>query len=166
MFTFSISELYKTVPLISFNIADWLFFVFLCCLRHSDSNVSIPYLVAGCTAGSTCGRFRHVAGSFLLTGAYGLVRFSIPFFPAVVADPKVRNWMIALSLIGIVYCALISLVQKDLRKLLAYLSVSQIGFCTLGIFALNSVGLTGSMLQGVGRGVLHRSAVRDHRHFV
>jgi NADH:ubiquinone oxidoreductase subunit 4 (subunit M) len=86
-------------------------------------------------------------------GTYGFVRFSLPFFPAVVSHPKVQGWVIGLSLVGIVYGALVSLMQKDMKKLVAYSSVSHLGFCTLGIFALNSAGLTGSVLQQINHGI-------------
>jgi NADH-quinone oxidoreductase subunit M len=58
-----------------------------------------------------------------------------------------------LSIVGIIYGALVSLMQKDMKKLVAYSSVSHLGFCTLGIFALNSVGLTGSVLQQINHGI-------------
>jgi NADH-quinone oxidoreductase subunit M len=61
--------------------------------------------------------------------------------------------MIALSIIGIIYGGLVSLVQKDMKKLVAYSSVSHLGFCTLGIFALNGPGLAGSVLQQINHGV-------------
>ena len=61
--------------------------------------------------------------------------------------------MITLSLIGIIYGALVSLVQKDMKKLVAYSSVSHLGFCTLGIFALNPAGLSGSVLQQINHGI-------------
>ncbi|MFY9979815.1 MAG: NADH-quinone oxidoreductase subunit M, partial [Candidatus Sulfotelmatobacter sp.] len=60
---------------------------------------------------------------------------------------------IALSIIAIIYGALVSLMQKDMKKLVAYSSVSHLGFCTLGIFALNSVGLSGSVLQQINHGI-------------
>jgi NADH-quinone oxidoreductase subunit M len=92
-------------------------------------------------------------------GTYGFVRFSLPFFPQVLNDPStrfgmtVRGWMIALSIIGIIYGALVSLMQKDMKKLVAYSSVSHLGFCTLGIFALNSAGISGSVLQQINHGI-------------
>jgi NADH-quinone oxidoreductase subunit M len=86
-------------------------------------------------------------------GTYGLVRFSVPFFPSIAMDHKVRGWIIALSIIGIIYGALVSLVQKDMKKLVAYSSVSHLGFCTLGIFALNPSGLSGSVLQQINHGI-------------
>ena len=67
--------------------------------------------------------------------------------------PKVRFWMIFLSIIGIIYGALVSLMQKDMKKLVAYSSVSHLGFCTLGIFALNPAGLSGSVLQQINHGI-------------
>jgi len=67
--------------------------------------------------------------------------------------PKVRGWMIGLSIVGIIYGALVSLMQKDMKKLVAYSSVSHLGFCTLGIFALNPAGLSGSVLQQINHGI-------------
>jgi NADH-quinone oxidoreductase subunit M len=61
--------------------------------------------------------------------------------------------MITLSLIGIIYGALVSLMQKDMKKLVAYSSVSHLGFCTLGIFALSPLGLSGSVLQQINHGI-------------
>src|SRR5216684_7856954 len=90
-----------------------------------DAHVEAP------TAGSVI-----LAGVLLKMGTYGFVRFALPFFPDVVMHPKVRGWMIFLSIVGIIYGALVSLMQKDMKKLVAYSSVSHLGFCTLGIFAL------------------------------
>ncbi len=86
-------------------------------------------------------------------GTYGMIRFSLPFFPAVAMTPWVRQLMITLSIIGIIYGALVSLVQKDMKKLVAYSSVSHLGFCTLGIFALSPLGLSGSVLQQINHGI-------------
>jgi NADH-quinone oxidoreductase subunit M len=100
------------------------------------------------TAGSVI-----LAGVLLKMGTYGFIRFALPFFPDVVMHPKVRFWMIFLSIIGIIYGALVSLMQKDMKKLVAYSSVSHLGFCTLGIFALNPAGLSGSVLQQINHGI-------------
>src|SRR6266496_205456 len=107
-----------------------------------DAHVEAP------TAGSVI-----LAGVLLKMGTYGFIRFSLPFFPDVLAHTKVRAWMIALSIIGIIYGALVSLMQKDMKKLVAYSSVSHLGFCTLGIFALNPAGLSGSVLQQINHGI-------------
>ena len=153
VYTFSIPELYTTAPHIPFNIAIWLFLAFFVGFAikvpmfpfHTwlpDAHVEAP------TAGSVI-----LAGVLLKMGTYGFIRFSLPFFPDVVKEPRVRGWMIALSLIAIIYGALVSLMQKDMKKLVAYSSVSHLGFCTLGIFALNQAGLSGSVLQQVNHGI-------------
>jgi NADH-quinone oxidoreductase subunit M len=157
VYTFSIQELYRTVPLVPQvygpTVAILLFFGFFIAFAikvpmfpfHTwlpDAHVEAP------TAGSVI-----LAGVLLKMGTYGLIRFSLPFFPEVVQYPKVRLTMIVLSIIGIIYGALVSLVQKDMKKLVAYSSVSHLGFCTLGIFALNGPGLAGSVLQQVNHGI-------------
>src|ERR1700720_4038270 len=98
------------------------------------------------TAGSVI-----LAGVLLKMGTYGFLRFSVPMFPD--ATNQYRNFMIALSLIGIIYGALVCMMQKDMKKLIAYSSVSHMGFCTLGIFALTPLGLTGSIIQQVNHGI-------------
>jgi NADH-quinone oxidoreductase subunit M len=100
------------------------------------------------TAGSVI-----LAGVLLKMGTYGLIRFAVPFFPAAAMQPTVRFWMITLSIIGILYGALVTLMQKDMKRLIAYSSVSHLGFCTLGIFALNELGLQGSVLQQINHGI-------------
>jgi NADH-quinone oxidoreductase subunit M len=159
MYTFAIPELYKTAPQIFFNpqygstYATLLFFCFFLAFAikvpmfpfHTwlpDAHVEAP------TAGSVI-----LAGVLLKMGTYGFIRFSLPFFPAVVMSAKVRGWMIFLSIVAIIYGALVSLMQKDMKKLVAYSSVSHLGFCTLGIFALNPVGLSGSVLQQINHGI-------------
>jgi len=159
IYTFAIPELYKTAPQIFFNpqygstYATLLFFCFFLAFAikvpmfpfHTwlpDAHVEAP------TAGSVI-----LAGVLLKMGTYGFIRFSLPFFPAVVMSAKVRGWMIFLSIVAIIYGALVSLMQKDMKKLVAYSSVSHLGFCTLGIFALNPVGLSGSVLQQINHGI-------------
>ena len=87
-------------------------------------------------------------------GTYGFLRFSLPMLPK---DPllsgKIIHILIVLSLIGIVYGAIVCLMQKDMKRLIAYSSVSHLGFCTLGIFALTPQGLSGSVLQQVNHGI-------------
>jgi len=77
-------------------------------------------------------------------GTYGFLRFSLPLLPDAAKDPLVVNAMGLLSIVAIVYGALVCLMQKDWKKLIAYSSVSHLGFCTLGIFALNTAGIAGS----------------------
>jgi NADH-quinone oxidoreductase subunit M len=159
VYTFSLTALYETAPKIYSDpaygptIATLLFFAFFFAFAikvpmfpfHTwlpDAHVEAP------TAGSVI-----LAGVLLKMGTYGFIRFSLPFFPDVLTHTKVRGWMIALSIIAIIYGALVSLMQKDMKKLVAYSSVSHLGFCTLGIFALNSAGLSGSVLQQINHGI-------------
>jgi NADH-quinone oxidoreductase subunit M len=86
-------------------------------------------------------------------GTYGFLRFSLPLLPASAKNPVIINAMGILSIIGIVYGALACLMQKDWKKLVAYSSVSHLGFCTLGIFALNPAGISGSILQQINHGI-------------
>jgi NADH-quinone oxidoreductase subunit M len=158
-YSFSIPQLYKTAPGIFHDpaygatYAILLFFAFFLAFAikvpmfpfHTwlpDAHVEAP------TAGSVI-----LAGVLLKMGTYGFIRFALPFFPDVVVHPRVRFWMITLSIIGIIYGALVSLMQKDMKKLVAYSSVSHLGFCTLGIFALTPLGLSGSVLQQVNHGI-------------
>jgi NADH-quinone oxidoreductase subunit M len=153
IYTFSIEALYTTAPLITGKAAILLFFAFFIGFAikvpmfpfHTwlpDAHVEAP------TAGSVI-----LAGVLLKMGTYGLIRFSLPFFPAVATIKWVQGLLITLSLIGIIYGALVSLVQKDMKKLVAYSSVSHLGFCTLGIFVFNSMGIAGSVIQQINHGI-------------
>ncbi|MBN1516827.1 NADH-quinone oxidoreductase subunit M [Candidatus Sumerlaeota bacterium] len=92
-----------------------------------------------------------LAGVLLKTGAYGILRFCLPFFPhAAVAWAPVICW---LSVIAIIYGAATAIAQQDMKRLVAYSSVSHMGFVTLGIFAFTLEGLSGSVLQMIGHGI-------------
>jgi len=84
-------------------------------------------------------------------GAYGFIRFSIPMLPAAARDAS--HIIIILSIIGIVYGALVCMMQKDMKRLIAYSSVSHMGFVTLGLFALTPMGISGSVLQQINHGI-------------
>ncbi|MFN3323100.1 MAG: NuoM family protein [Bryobacteraceae bacterium] len=107
-----------------------------------DAHVEAP------TAGSVI-----LAGVLLKMGTYGFLRFSLPLLPDAARDPRIV-WIVAfLSIVAIVYGALVCLMQKDWKRLVAYSSVSHLGFCTLGIFALNQAGIAGSILQQINHGI-------------
>jgi NADH-quinone oxidoreductase subunit M len=106
-----------------------------------DAHVQAP------TAGSVI-----LAAVMLKLGAYGLIRFAVPLFPA--AAHTFGPAIIVLSLIAIIYGAVVALVQPDLKKLVAYSSVSHMGFVTLGIFVFNAQGLDGAILQMVNHGLI------------
>ncbi|MFI5370862.1 MAG: NADH-quinone oxidoreductase subunit M [Candidatus Eisenbacteria bacterium] len=105
-----------------------------------DAHVEAP------TAGSVI-----LAAVLLKMGTYGFIRFAMPLFPN--ASALCTPWIVALSLIGIVYGALVAMVQPDMKKLVAYSSVSHLGFVMLGLYAMNTQGVTGAMLQMLNHGV-------------
>lgn len=98
------------------------------------------------TAGSVI-----LAGILLKIGVYGFLRFSIPMLPE--ASQACMPWMMWLAVAGILYGALVSLAQSDIKRLIAYSSVSHLGFCMLGLFAFNPLGVQGSVLQMVNHGI-------------
>ncbi len=98
------------------------------------------------TAGSV-----FLAGILLKIGAYGFLRFSLPMLPN--ASAAYAPWLVWLSVAGIIYGALVALSQGDIKKLIAYSSVSHLGYCILGLFALNAVSVQGGALQMVNHGI-------------
>ncbi|OHV72623.1 NADH-quinone oxidoreductase subunit M [Ensifer sp. LCM 4579] len=134
-----------------FEVQSWLFFAFLVAFAvkvpmvpvHTwlpDAHVQAP------TAGSII-----LAGVLLKMGAYGFLRFSLPMLPE--ATLYYSTLMLAISALAIVYGGFLALAQDDLKKLVAYSSISHMGFVTLGIFALNARGLEGSILQMFNHGI-------------
>ena len=105
-----------------------------------DAHVEAP------TAGSVI-----LAGVLLKTGAYGLLRFCLPLFPD--AAHELAPFISFLAIVGILYGGLVSMVQPDLKKLVAYSSVSHLGFIVLGIFAFNTPGIEGAIYQMCSHGV-------------
>jgi NADH-quinone oxidoreductase subunit M len=154
---------FKQTGVYSFNILDysgiklayntqfWLFLAFFIAFAikvpmfpfHTwlpDAHVEAP------TAGSVI-----LAGVLLKMGTYGFLRFNLPLFPQASIDfvPVIA----ILSIIGIIYGALLSLAQEDIKKLVAYSSVSHLGYCMLGMVALNAQGVQGSILQMINHGL-------------
>ena len=148
--TFSLPELIaagKIPP----NLQTWLFLAFGAAFAikvpmwplHSwlpDAHVEAP------TAGSVI-----LAGVLLKMGTYGFLRFNLSLFPD--AAVKLAPWVALLAVIGIIYGAAVSYAQKDVKKLVAYSSVSHLGFVMLGLFALNPQGIEGGILQMINHGL-------------
>ena len=91
-----------------------------------------------------------LAAILLKLGAYGFVRFSLPILPD--ASHYLAGFMITLSLIAIIYIGLVALVQTDMKKLIAYSSISHMGFVTLGFFIFNAYGMEGGLVQMISHG--------------
>ena len=148
----------------SFAILDWhklpialpaqklLFFAFLFAFAvkvpmwpvHTwlpDAHVEAP------TGGSVV-----LAAIMLKLGAYGFIRFSLPILPD--ASRELAWLMVALSLIAVVYIGLVALVQTDMKKLIAYSSISHMGFVTLGLFIFNAYGVEGALVQMISHGFI------------
>jgi NADH-quinone oxidoreductase subunit M len=92
-----------------------------------------------------------LAGVLLKMGTYGFLRFCLPLFPQ--ASLTFAPWIIVLAIVGIIYGAWVSTVQPDIKKLVAYSSVSHLGFVMLGLFALNPQGVVGGIIQMVNHGL-------------
>jgi NADH-quinone oxidoreductase subunit M len=149
--TFNILAFHAIGPYLAFNLQWWVFLAFFVGFAikvpmfpfHTwlpDAHVEAP------TAGSVI-----LAGVLLKMGTYGFVRFSLPILPE--ATKNFVPMMIVLSIIGIVYGALVAMMQPDMKKLVAYSSVSHMGFVMLGMFALNPNGLNGSIIQQINHGI-------------
>ena len=109
-----------------------------------------PWLPDAHTEAPTAGSV-ILAGLLLKTGAYGIIRFVLPLFP--LTAPVIAPAMQAFAVIGILYGALLSFAQTDLKRLVAYTSVSHMGFVLLGIFAMNTTSLQGAVMQMLAHGV-------------
>lgn len=150
-FTTNLIDLYKVGPDVPSTIQNWMFlaFAFSFAIKvplfplHTwlpDAHVQAP------TAGSVI-----LAGVLLKMGTYGLVRFCLPLFPqsAITFAPYIS----ILAIIGIIYGALVAMVQKDVKKLVAYSSVAHLGFVVLGIFAVTIESMQGAIIQMINHGL-------------
>ena len=108
-------------------------------LRHQGADVPVPHLAARRPRRGADGGSVILAGVLLKLGGYGFIRFALPLFPEAAHDLG-AGVIIVLSLIAIIYGAIVALVQPDLKKLVAYRSVSHMGFVTLGIFVFTAAG--------------------------
>jgi NADH-quinone oxidoreductase subunit M len=149
--SFSVPELITNSSSIPADLQLWLFLAFAAAFAikvpmwplHSwlpDAHVQAP------TAGSVI-----LAGVLLKMGTYGFLRFNLPMFPK--AAIQAAPWMAGLAVIGIIYGALVSYSQRDVKKLVAYSSVSHLGFVMLGLFALNPLGIQGGIIQMINHGL-------------
>ena len=148
--SFDIAEYYR-MPL-ALDVQIWIFIAFFMAFAvkipmwpvHTwlpDAHVEAP------TGGSVV-----LAAIALKLGGYSFLRFAMPIAPD--ASHYLAGFMITLSLIAVVYIALVALVQKDMKKLIAYSSISHMGFVTLGFFLFNPLGLEGAIVQMISHGFI------------
>jgi NADH-quinone oxidoreductase subunit M len=136
---------------VPFNLQWWVFLAFF--LGFSIKVPMFPFhtwLPDAHTDAPTAGSV-ILAAVLLKMGTYGFIRFSLPILPD--ATRASVWWVVGLSLIGIVYGALVAMAQKDWKRLVAYSSVSHMGMVMLGMFALNPVGISGSIIQQLNHGI-------------
>jgi NADH-quinone oxidoreductase subunit M len=151
VYTFDVQTLLAATPTFSYVVQKWLFwglfFAFAIKVPMFPFHTWLPDAhTEAPTAGSVI-----LAGVLLKMGAYGFLRFSLPMLPAAT---RAAVWIIGvLSIVAIVYGALVCMMQKDMKRLIAYSSVSHMGFVTLGLFALNPQGIAGSVIQQVNHGI-------------
>ncbi|MGA2532484.1 MAG: NADH-quinone oxidoreductase subunit M [Candidatus Aminicenantales bacterium] len=149
--TFDLPAMLEAGSLLPIALQSWVFLAFFLGFAikvpmfpfHTwlpDAHVEAP------TAGSVI-----LAGVLLKMGTYGFVRFSLPLFPE--AARRFVPLIVVLALISIVYGALVSLMQKDMKKLIAYSSVSHMGFVVLGIFTFSPMAVKGAVLQMINHGI-------------
>lgn len=150
-FTTNLLDLYKVGPNVPHNIQSWMFLAFTLSFAikvplfplHTwlpDAHVEAP------TAGSVI-----LAGVLLKMGTYGLIRFCLPLFPQ--SSIQFAPYISVLAIIGIIYGALVAMVQSDMKKLVAYSSVAHLGFVVLGIFAFTEEAMQGAIIQMVNHGL-------------
>lgn len=151
VYSTNLLELYRTASGLDLETQIWLFAA--CTLAFAIKVPLFPFHtwlpdahVQAPTPGSVI-----LAGVLLKMGTYGLMRFSIPLFPK--AAEAAAPTMMILAVVGIIYGALIAWRQTDIKKLVAYSSVSHLGFVVLGMFAFNEQGFTGSLYQMVNHGI-------------
>jgi NADH-quinone oxidoreductase subunit M len=150
-FTTNLVQLYNVGPRMALSLQTWMFLAFALSFAikvplfplHTwlpDAHVQAP------TAGSVL-----LAGVLLKMGTYGFIRFCLPLFPH--AAFKFVPLLGILAVVGIMYGALVAMVQTDLKKLVAYSSVSHLGFVVLGIFSMTEEGMQGAIIQMINHGL-------------
>lgn len=151
VFSFDFDTLYAIAPQLTWAEQQWLLIAFFAAFA-----IKVPlfplhtWLPLAHTEAPTAGSV-ILAGLLLKLGTYGFLRFAVPLFP--LATYQYAPLLAGLAIVGILYTAVVAWVQTDIKKLIAYSSVSHLGFCMLGLFSLKVAGLNGSLLYMVNHGL-------------
>ncbi|MFI5281048.1 MAG: NuoM family protein, partial [Gemmatimonadales bacterium] len=152
-FTFDLAHVLAGLPHVALGTQIWLFGAFF--LAFAIKVPMVPFhtwLPDAHTEAPTAGSV-ILAGVLLKMGTYGFIRFAVPLFPDVAFNPVVSNVVLTLAVIGIVYGALVAMVQPDFKRLVAYSSVSHLGFVMLGLWAATLQSVQGALLVMINHGI-------------
>jgi len=148
--SFNILE-FHAIPL-SLSVQTLLFFAFFAAFAVKVPMFPVHTWLPDAHTEAPTGGSVILAAIMLKMGAYGFLRFNLPILPD--ASREMAGFMITLSLIAVVYIALVALVQKDMKRLIAYSSISHMGFVTLGFFIFNANGIEGGIIQMISHGFI------------
>jgi NADH-quinone oxidoreductase subunit M len=149
--TFDFPELLKQVPHLAPGVQRWLFLAFALSFAIKVPMVPVHTWLPDAHVEAPAAGSIILAGVLLKMGTFGFLRYAFPLFPS--AALEYRPWLAALAVVGIVYGALMCFAQNDMKKLVAYSSVSHLGFVMLGLCALTTAGMTGGVYQMLNHGV-------------
>jgi NADH-quinone oxidoreductase subunit M len=133
------------------TVQRWLFAAFLIAFAVKTPLFPVHTWLPDAHTEAPTGGSVFLAGVLLKMGTFGLLRYALPFFPD--ATVEFAPWLLGVSVIGILYGAIVALMQADIKKLIAYSSVSHMGFVVLGTFALNATATSASVVQMVNHGL-------------
>ena len=151
--TFAYDLIIRHLPALPFGTHAWLFGAFF--LAFAIKVPIVPFhtwLPDAHTEAPTAGSV-ILAGVLLKMGTYGFIRFAVPLFPKVAFHPVVGTIVLTLAVVGIVYGALVAMVQPDLKRLVAYSSVSHMGFVMLGLWSLTLHSVQGALMVMINHGI-------------
>jgi len=149
IYTFDYFSLLNTTP--EPSVAKWIMFGFLAAFAVKLPVVSLHNWLPDAHSEAPTAGSLILAGLLLKTGAYGIIRFVLPLFPRASAD--IAWWAMLFGVIGIIYGAMLAFAQTDLKRLIAYTSVSHMGFVLLGIFAFREMAMQGVVMQILTHGI-------------
>ncbi len=141
---------WHALPYIPLHVQILLFIAFFSAFAVKVPMVPVHTWLPDAHVEAPTGGSVILAAVMLKMGAYGFLRFNLPILPD--ASHELAIFMVALSLVAVVYIALVALVQTDMKKLIAYSSISHMGFVTLGIFVFNTQGIEGAIVQMISHG--------------